>query len=181
MSASFISIVPVNVNKVEAKELADKVIDHLTKKKIINRELTDCILGKNGHSPGDNFKDAIDGDDYGLKDLLTNGLEIITTREVFHNGGNEINEINCPNCKTNIIEADWIEAINEWANETGLDIVTCPNCSIEHSITDYNFIPTWGFGDLGFTFWNWPDLKDEFIKDIEKTLKRPVKLIYGRL
>lgn len=162
MSDSFISIVPDKIDNTRVKGIADKVIDQLVQRGIIKRELTDCTLGDKGHAPGDNFKDAIEGDDSGLKTLLTNGLEIITTRQVFHNGGNGLYEITCPDCNANIIEADWGKALDEWTNETGLNKIVCPQCNIEHSITDYNFDPTWGFGTLGFTFWNWPDLKEDF-------------------
>lgn len=181
MSDSFITIVPRNVDKVQVKELAIKVVDHLIEKRIINRELTDCTLGNNGHPLGDNFKDAIEGDDYGLKDIWANGLEIKTTREVFHNGGNGIDEIKCPDCSTNIIETDWGQAIDEWINESDLHKVTCPNCNAEYSITDYVFNPEWCFGYLGFTFWNWPNLKDNFIKELEQILERRVTIIYGQV
>ena len=181
MSDSFISIVPDKTDKTQVKELADKVVDRLVQQRIIKRELTYCTLGDKGHAPGDNFKDAIEGDDYGFKTLLTNGLEVITTRQIFHNGGYGLDEITCPDCNANIIETDWGQALDEWTNETGQGKIVCPQCHTENSITDYNFDPTWGFGNLGFTFWNWPNLKDNLVRDIEQVVGRPVKMIYGRL
>ena len=182
MSDSYISIVPEQVEKAKANKLAEKVVNWLISRKIIKAELTDCTLGNDGHEPDENFKEVVEDEKYWwFIDLDTNGLEVITEKYVFHNGGNGLEEITCPNCKTNIIETDWGEAVDEWVKETGLDKVTCPNCQEARSITEYNFEPAWGFGELGFTFWNWQELKEDFIKEIEALLNSKVKLIYGRL
>ncbi len=180
MSESFISIVPDAIDKTQAKELANKVVSRLVQQGIIKKELTDCVLGKNGYAPGDNYKEVILGDDNGFKNLLTNGFEVRTTRQVFHNGNNGLDEIRCPNCNEDVIDANWQQALEEWINETDQDKIICQNCNIENSITKYIFCPTWGFGNLGFIFWNWPDLKSSFINDIEQVLGLPVKVIYGR-
>lgn len=181
MSDSFISIIPDGVKEAEAKELADKVVDKLVQRGIIKIELTNCTLGNSGHKPGDNYNEAIKGEDFGFRDLVTNGLEIITDRQVFDNGGNGLDEITCPDCNADIIDTDWVGALEEWVNNTGQDRVTCPQCGAKHSISKYNFVPAWGFGNLGFKFWNWPDLTDDFIRNIEQLLRREVTIVYGRL
>jgi hypothetical protein len=181
MSDSFISIVPQNVEKTQVKSIADKVINHLVQKGIIKKKLTDCTLGEPGHAPGDNFREALDGDDYGFDKLRTNGLEVITQRHVFHNGGNGLDEIIYPNCCANIIESDWGDKLGEWVNETVEDKITCSQCNATHSVTEYKFEPTWAFGNLGFTFWNWPDLNKGIISEVEDIAGSKVIVIYGRI
>ena len=181
MSDTFITLVPDNVNNLQVQELANKILNHLTQKGIVKNGLTECTLGNKGYEPGDKFMSVIDENDLGLQDLHTNGLEMKKTKEVFHNGSNGLDEINCPNCKTNIIDSDWGQALDEWTNETGKDKITCPNCKSVNSITEYKFEPNWGFGNLALTFWNWPSLKEGFIKDIEKLIERKIRIIYGRL
>lgn len=179
MSDFFISVVPHNVDK--ANELADKIVNHLIQRRIIQEGLTNCTPGKPGHPPGDNFREAIDSEDYGPGGLRINGLEVLTNRKVFHNGGNGPEKINCPDCKANIIESDWGEALEEWVNDTGNDEFICSECSATHSITAYKFEPKWGFGNLGFTFWNWPVLKKEFISEVEQITGSKVTIVYGRI
>ena len=181
MSDSFITLVPENVDKHHANELIDKIINHLSDEGIIQNELTDCVLANKGYQPGDNVRSAIDGNDFGFQDLRTNGLEFTNAREVFHNESNGLDRITCPECQTNIIDTDWGQALEEWTNETGNDKVTCPNCNSVNSITEYRFQPSWGFGNMALTFWNWPNLKDEFVNDLEALIERKIKIIYGRL
>jgi DNA-directed RNA polymerase subunit RPC12/RpoP len=179
MSDSYKSIVPINVKKDEVESIASKVLDWLTAKKIIKNEITDCTLGENGYPPSENYKSIIEGHDYDFTTLWTNGLAIIKNREVFENGGNGLEEINCPTCGTNIIEQDWQQAIEEWYNETGKDSMKCPHCNSQESITQYHFVPMWAFGELGFKFWNWPDFKPSFIEEFEKVVEKPIVIVYG--
>jgi len=182
MSDIFISLVPQPINTTEVIALADKVINWLYQQNIIKNTKTDCVLGSNeGYPPGDGFKKIIDGDDYGLLDLYTNGLEVKIAREVFHNGGHGVDSISCPNCNCNIISTDWGEIIDEWYNETGKDKIVCLDCKTTASITEYKFVPAWAFGNLGFTFWNWPPFKEGFVKDLETLTAKSITIVYGRL
>ena len=38
---------------------------------------------------------------------------------------------------------------------------------IGSDIHQSEFTPEWGFSDLGFTFWNWSSLTDNFIADFK--------------
>ncbi|MBD3244828.1 MAG: hypothetical protein GF335_02430 [Candidatus Moranbacteria bacterium] len=140
--------------------------------------MTDCTLGDRGFPPGDNFKNAMDSDNH-IEDLITNGLEVITKKQVFHSDG--VDSINCPNCNNNMIDSDWGDLLEKWYKDLGNDNLKCSSCKCEFPITSYNFNPFWGFGYLGFNFWNWGDLKVDFIKEIESLLNVKVKLIYGRI
>lgn len=180
MSDSFITIVPTNVTRGQVGELSQRTIKWLTEKEIISRNQTDCVLGQEaGYPPGPKYKSIIDGDDFGLLQLKTNGLQLMTARQVFDNGDNGLEEINCPKCGANNIDSDWGEVIGAWDNEQS-DKLKCSQCDTESSITDYEFKPNWGFGEFGLTFWNWPSLTAQFLDDFKKLLDKDVKVIYGQ-
>jgi hypothetical protein len=180
MSDSYITIVPANVTREQVKELSQRAIDWLTEREIISNRLSDCVLGKDeGYRPGLKYKDVVDGDDFGLLRLKTNGLQIIATRQVFDNGENGLEEINCPECGANNIDADWGELISAWDNGDN-DKLKCSQCGKQLSITEYNFRPSWGFGEFGLTFWNWPSLTSTFLDDLKKIIGDDIKVIYGK-
>jgi len=51
-------------------------------------------------------------------------------------------------------------------------------CHKTADIHQFTFTPEWGFSDLGFTIWNWPDLTDHFLNDFKKRLGCAVNLVY---
>ncbi len=171
MSDTYISIVPVNVKANEVSLLAEKVKNELIRRKVINQ---DFIPGSNAMSV------VVEKDDF-FKSLLNNKLDIIKTRQVFQNGQNGTETIKCPNCSFDIIETNWIDVVEEWHSNSKKDSITCPKCSETNSVTEYIFEPVWGFGELGFTFWNWPKFEDSFILELENLLSRKVKIVHGLL
>jgi hypothetical protein len=180
MSDSYITIVPANVTHGQVKELAQRTIDWLTEREIISSKQSDCVLGQDtGYPPGLKYKDIIDGDDFGLLRLKTNGLEVIATKQVFDSGENGLEEINCPKCGANNIDSDWGELLGAW-NSGQNDKLKCSQCDKESSIIEYNFRPGWGFGEFGLTFWNWPSLTSSFLDDLKKIVGEDIKVIYGK-
>lgn len=132
-----------------------------------------------GYPPGPRFTDVIEGDDSGLLEIKMNGLEVITERRVFDNGGNGLDEINCPKCGVNNIDSDWSEALSEW--HSGLnDKLKCSQCGKESAIINYDFKPSWGFGEFGLTFWNWPRLTIKFFDELKTFIGKDVRVIYSR-
>jgi hypothetical protein len=181
MSDSYITIVPTNVTGEQVKELSQRTIKWLTEREIISQDPTDCVLGQDsGYPPGPKYKNIIDGDNYGLLRLKTNGLQVVTVRQVFDNGDNGLEEINCPKCGGNNIDSDWGESLDAWDAGQN-DKLKCSQCDNESPITDFDFKPSWGFGELGLTFWNWPSLTSEFLDDVKILLDKDIKVIYGRL
>jgi hypothetical protein len=119
MSDSYITIVPAGVTREQVKDLSQRTIDWLTERGIISGIPRDCVLGKDtGYPPGPKYKSIIDGDEFGLFRLKTNGLAITTTRQVFDNGQNGLEEISCPRCGANNIDSDWGEILSAWDSET---------------------------------------------------------------
>jgi hypothetical protein len=180
MSDSFITIVPTKVKTDEVIEISKKTIDWLTNKEVISPNLTDCILGQSkGYPPGPRYHDIVD-DNYELKKLKTNGLEIIVNRQVFDNGANGLDEIKCPKCGANNIDSDWGDKIKSWDSKEN-DVLKCSECNHETSITNYDFRPKWAFGEFGLTFWNWPNIKADFLDELKKLINKDIEVIYGRL
>ncbi|WP_158977069.1 hypothetical protein [Cellulophaga sp. L1A9] len=181
MSDHYISIVSEKTNPRDSQELAERIVSYLAEKKIIQKELSDCVLGSTGHKPAENFGSVLEKQYEGFLDSKVNGVEIITERRVFHNSGNGLEGVHCPNCGQNQIEEDWGNALDNWYEKLKSDLVKCSNCSSENSITKFNFEPNWGFGDFGLIFWNWGKFKSHFFTDLEKIIGMELKVVYGKL
>jgi len=188
MSDSFISLVPSSIEVPDPEKTAEKIKHWLCDAGIIAAELSDCILSDQlGHAPGINYKDALeDHDTYSqVLDIRPNGLEIISTRNVFHNAGNGLEEVICPSCQFNAHGGNWGDIVDEWS-KGGSGLIRCPNCNNESLLSDYDFNAgepgfIWAFSNLGLTFYNWPPhFKMSFLKQLEKYYSSPVKIVYGK-
>ncbi len=181
MSDIHSSIVPVGISKAEVIEKMDRVIKYLVSQEIISSEQTDSVLGSDlGYPPAKNYGLVMqEGNEY-LLELRTNGLGIKTGRNVYYADG--IYALNCPNCKSDMLETDWSAALDEWMSESPNDQVVCPECNQFHSVSELVFSPNWGFGEIGFTFWNWGrPFNQIFIDEMEKVLGCKTTVIYGKL
>ncbi len=171
MSDTFISLVPEKIGN-RKEEIHKKFISFLLDRNIINNDL----------KPGDNVDSILVENNGNFKRLTHNQLEVTNSRQVFDSGANEIKQIVCPNCNQNILDQiNWMEAIDYWYSDSQKKKVDCPNCSYVNSIENYIFNPTWGFGELGFIFWNWPEFEDNFIKEISELTSSKFKIIHGKI
>lgn len=116
-----------------------------------------------------------------MTELKTNGIELITEKQVFENGGNGLEEVNCPNCGENNIENDWGNSLGNWDSGTDSDKLKCQNCGTENSVTEFEFKPTWAFGNFGVTFWNWTKLNPKFVAELEKIIGTELKIVNGKI
>ena len=71
-----------------------------------------------------------------------------------------------------------MEAWYEWD-----DAVTfpCPDCGKPERLVDWEGEFPWGFGNLGFTFWNWPPLSASFVREVTELLGHRSVLVRGKL
>lgn len=183
MGSWFQTIVDKNASIEEAETLATEIRDWFVGRGIIQATLTDCVLGGDGrgYPPGRNFEEAINpSTNHHFLHLWTNGLHLVIGRTVFDSGQGETTVL-CPNCQ--IPQADhiqWVDAIGEWYEGKTAQLLF-PHCNTSAPITEWVFDPPWGFGNLGFKFWNWPPLKDEFVSELGERLKHQIVIVKGKL
>jgi hypothetical protein len=97
----------------------------------------------------------VDGDTTWTRKAWTNGLGVVG-RTVFDNGGNGI-ELTCPECSTTFQPQDgWVDAVGAWFDGGDDARYACPSCGRDQALRDWTGPWPWGFGNLGFEFWNWP-------------------------
>jgi hypothetical protein len=94
----FQSIVDPEAAEAEASALADRVLRWLVDEQIVASERIDCVLSdRGGYAPGPAYVKATGSPDAHVLQLRTNGLGVVSTRTVFHNGGLGF-EIVCAAC-----------------------------------------------------------------------------------
>ena len=179
----FQTIVDRDASLEEARELAREIRDWLVDRGIVQETVTDCVLGGDGHGypPGPNFEQVTDtSPHHDIRNIWTNGLQLIIGRTVFDPGQGDHNII-CPQCQTAYDDhGQWSKAISEWY-EGKAGMLRCTHCKQPTPIIEWTFDPPWGFGNLGFVFWNWPPLKGEFISEVGGRLKHHVVVVKGKL
>jgi uncharacterized Zn-finger protein len=191
----FQAIADVEAAEAEAPALATSVIRWLTDARILSADRTDCVLGaESGYPPGPRYAAAVTESDELLPSLRTNGIEVHTTKRVFHPIQAAIGPTTCSHCgysaelenaTTGQMTAPWelfSEAISQWmAGRPGM--VTCPHCGHRAGINDWQWPEGWALavGFLGFTFWNWPPLSKWFIAEVSAQLDHRVVVTQGKL
>jgi hypothetical protein len=114
-----------------------------------------------------------------LLDLDTNGLAIQVGRTVFSTIGGELT---CRACEAQVEPEDtWFEAVDAWyAGDDGV-MFACPECGQPERLTEWSGNFPWGFGNLGFTFWNWPALSARFVQEFTEKLGHRIVVVQGKL
>ncbi|HEV7935436.1 MAG TPA: hypothetical protein VGP70_24360 [Actinomadura sp.] len=177
----------------EAEKLAAAVLTWLVEAGIVAAERTDCVLGSDlGYPPGAKYTDAVTEPDPSLTKRWTNGLEILTGRTIFDFGQGEIERAECPHCRTSTRFLDdrgkfhyeawgpFSEVVDAW-HKDGDGLFTCRACEKPVRLNEWNWEPAWGFGDLGFMFWNWPPLKPGFVAEFSRRLEHRIVSPAGKL
>ena len=176
-------IVDIDASEAEATRLAEEVRAWLTAQGIIAQGPSDCVLEGDGYEPGPRFGIAVEpGDlDGEFLRLATNGVCLRAGRGVFDPGSNGT-ELRCGACGV-VFEPgdDWIDAVGAWAS--GDDEVTfaCPACHRPERLAEWRGPWSWGFGNLGLEFWNWPPLSDAFVRAVGERLQHRVVLVRSHL
>lgn len=186
MGDSFQTLVDPVATLDDAAALAERVIADLVEAGFISPETSNCTLGEDGYPPAVAMARHLKNGDDRVLTLRTNGLEVTTGRSVHLSAF--VDSIRCPLCggaAPDLNRLPWLETIGEWY-EGGSGLLTCPACQQEAQVTDWRFQPTCGFGNLSFTFWNWPPFTaDHWLKTplevIEATLGRPCVLVGGTI
>ena len=188
MGQWFQTIVDPEAELGEAEALAARVVNFLAGRGVILPTRTDCVLcARGGYPPGPNVGEALadPANRFGFESLSTNGLDVVVGRSLFDagQGGVTLTCNRCGNAVDSLQSADWewADAIWEWYEGTGPGNLACLKCGFVQPITDWQFDPPWGFGNLGFKFWNWPSLSETFIQEIGGLLGHRTIYNYGKL
>ena len=71
--------------------------------------------------------------------------------------------------------------MEQWFQNSGPALLACPQCGASQAINHWQHDPPWGFGCLGFEFWNWPPLTEAFIQQIADLLNHRIIFVCGKL
>jgi hypothetical protein len=169
----------------EAPTLGARVLDRLVERGIVLPVPSDCVLGSPlGYPPGPNYIAAVVEESSYLHRMMVNGLHIITEHTVFDAGQYGLNFI-CNACDVQFayqdLEPYWTDAVNEWYDNRGVGLLTCPRCDYTEPVTEWGFDPPWGFGNLGFEFWGWPELSEDFVEAVSAWLSHRTVVVYGKV
>lgn len=186
MSDSYQTIVDVEATSGQATTLAEIVPDWLVAHGILLAGQGNTDPGPGDHAPGPAYHRVVADS---LSRNRPDGMEVITGRNVFQSDVAE--HIVCPHCATTttLVANDgdpteaWIELSNTIGNwyEGGDDTYQCGRCAKSVRLNEWRWFPPWGFGHLGFRFWNWPELDDAFVSELSRLLDHRVVHTYGKL
>lgn len=201
MSDNYITITTVTEieNPVDVK---NKVILWMQSMKFIENELSDCVMSpkKTGYKPGKNHVDAI-GYDEDIQKWKVCGVETKTEREVFNAGAfTAMTKMECPSCGRNRFEGispqdfftdnctkEQLELFhsvfpefNKWINCESTAL-TCPHCGTTSNIEKYKIDNSLSFSNFGLTFWNWPDLANNFLEKLKSVIGTDIRRINGHI
>ncbi|CAM5315436.1 hypothetical protein [Streptomyces narbonensis] len=179
----FQTIVDTEATPEEVQGLAANVLDWLIADGFVSAERTDCVLGADaGHAPGPRYGEAVKDPDPELAHMWSNGLHVTVERTVFDAGQGEPSAVTCPHCTAEVplvderwspLDEKWAlfaDAVGSWA-EGEDEPVACPSCGRTAPVHTWRWADDYfAFGHLGFTFWNWPTLRPEFVADFSRRL-----------
>ncbi|MCG2613726.1 hypothetical protein LZZ85_05520 [Terrimonas sp. NA20] len=174
-----IAIVPKISRYPDRQKKAQEILEWLTRAGIVASELTDCTLGNKGYAMGAGAASIVVEPSALPLDLITNGLEIITERDIFHTGQLGLDVVECPACNEDIAGGE-LDFIDQWASGESDDL-RCPHCDHTAEIHQFNFDVSWGFSDLGFIFWNWPEFNPAFIGEFSNRLACELDIVYSKI
>ncbi|MET0464710.1 MAG: hypothetical protein ABW007_16215 [Chitinophagaceae bacterium] len=179
MSDVSIAIVPKVSRYPNPKQKAREILEWLIQSNIISAKTSGCTLGGEGYAVRPGAAAVVVDPFYLPVDLSINGIAIVTERQVFHAGSLGMGSVTCPVCNEDIAKGD-LNFVDKWT-EGESDNVVCSNCDHTADINQFHFAIPWGFSDLGFVCWNWPELTPAFVEEFSKRLACEVNIIYSKI
>ena len=183
MGDHFQRVVDQHVDAAAASTHGDRILRWLMDEGMIEERKSTCVLGEGGgYRPGPSYAKATERPDEHLLALRTNGLAVITGRTVFDAGQGGL-ALACAACghRFNATSGAWADAVGEWYDQSGPALLQCPSCGERRPVVEWQHDPAYGYGNLGFEFWNWPTLRREFVRAVGERLSHPVVLVTGKL
>lgn len=189
MADRFRTIVDIDAGFAEASALAETVLDWLVATQVVESEPTDRVyFSDSGYPPGTAASRVVEwaADTIAPYSMVTNGLVIHTGREVFgyYREDGFPDAAICPACHTMTPRADseagsasefWklfeVDGLAGWFAGDDAAGVPCPACGERIRLVEWRWAGhALAFGCLGFTFWNWPPLRPEFLAEFAERL-----------
>ena len=171
MSDLIYTISPLEIKVENISQFKSKIEDLLLNRGVISKEAR----------PTKEALSILKNQDKLFLSINPNYVEFVTSRQILYDG-NDLEAIYCPSCGFNVIEDNyWDDAINNWFTYSESYNLECSNCKVKNSITKYNFLDKWFFSECSVSFWNWPDLKDSFIHEIEVLTETKIKALRNKL
>jgi hypothetical protein len=191
MSDAFVMLVDPVVTIEEASDLRARVLRRYRKDGLITgRANGDCVLGGEGYRPGPSIPRVYrpSKSEGRFWELKTCGIEVRIERQFnYWAYGPSCQGFSCPLCKAEYEPRDermndrFSDAVGQWVDQSGPALVRCAVCNGEVPFTEWLWEPPLGFGNLSFTFWNWPLLRSPGWRiDIQEITEKLTghKLIY---
>ncbi|MFH8800429.1 hypothetical protein ACH4F6_12650 [Streptomyces sp. NPDC017936] len=163
MGDTFQTIVDRDASPRDAVRLARTVVDWLVAEGIVlaGAEPGWALGDHPAHPPGPHWHKAVRDARWGAPE----GVAVYTEHHVFWSNFHDLGTaapVTCPRCGRGADESLFSAAADRW-HETGEADVDCPACA------ETVPLPAWNWADdhlafvhLGFEFWNWPWLSDDF-------------------
>ena len=166
MGDTFQTIVDRDVSREDAPRLAERVVEWLVTEGIVLAEAEPgwALSDHPAHPPGPHWQKAVEDARWGAPE----GVAVYTEHHIFFsNWAPGPPTVTCPRCENTVTAEDdawprFDEPIDAWY-KTGTADVECPACaeSVPLSAWDWSHDHL-AFVHLGFQFWNWPSLSEEF-------------------
>lgn len=166
---------------------AASVLARLVEREIVEPMPTDCVLAGLGHRPGARARDALDPSYLEqishFFELRTNGMEIQLPQKIqlfFTSDGGEP-WVSCPRCERRLADEAMWEALkphNPFAESEPL--ATCVGCGEKRPVDEWTAHDA-AFGNLAFSFWNWPPLRESFLQDVRAWSGTGIVLIHEHI
>jgi hypothetical protein len=172
----FQHVVDVEATAAEAPALAAGLTRWLVELGVIELAPAERALGGPGHPPGPEAARATGGAGAPAS-LHTNGVAVVSTRTVF-DGGPDDGSARCPRCAEDVGWDVLGPAVDEWW-AGGEGVRPCPGCGAPGPLNGWRWEPAWAFGCLGLTFWNWPPLSADFVREIGERLGHRCVSVHG--
>ena len=192
MSDHTITIIDRDARPDEAESLARSILDWLVESRIVERELSGCVLAGVGHRPASNYM-AVTGqpevpgvtnmNHAAFHRMATNGLRIIRGPHMTVSGEGSYVCAICPQCRVErgVFDEAWNRAGTEWI-ETGTGLLACEACGRSANVSEWDHRDPIGFGALTLEFWNWPPpFAEGFLEEIRRRLGHRITVMHTAL
>lgn len=182
MGNTYQTILDFEISPAEARERAEHIRTWMIEKKVLLSELSDCTLGEEGgYPPGPEYYQVTEGRSELLARLNINGVEFGTQREYAYCMSDQ-QTIECSHCGViSEMPEECYEGIQRWIEGEDEILISCPSCKTTKPYNEWKFNPPLGLGYLRITFWNWPPLKESFLKSIQEQFGLTTIMTYGKI